>query len=261
MSAIILENDLLHYEVLGRGKPVFFLHSWFGSWRYWISAMQQTSLNYRAYALDMWGYGDSAKNQKYLYAQQVQMVLDFMDKLGIFRIALVGHGLGAFIAMEIARLHPDLIDRVLLIAYPFQKISINDPNREELLSELNAFFPDGIQQNENFQYEINKTDWNAVQFGFPNKEEIEVVASLQTIEPSCLFVHGRHDPIVTVPSSDTIERIPDKHHVIIFEQSAHYPMLDESSKFNRLLGDFLALENGESLKYLQLKEEWKRRVR
>jgi hypothetical protein len=38
-------------------------------------------------------------------------------------------------------------------------------------------------------------------------------------------------------------------------------MLDEPSKFNRLLSDFLALGSGEYPRQLQLKEEWKRRVR
>jgi hypothetical protein len=38
-------------------------------------------------------------------------------------------------------------------------------------------------------------------------------------------------------------------------------MLEEASKFNRLLGDFLALKSGEDLHNLELKEEWKRRVR
>jgi len=38
-------------------------------------------------------------------------------------------------------------------------------------------------------------------------------------------------------------------------------MLDEPSQFNRLMTDFLALSSGESPRQLQLKEEWKRRVR
>jgi hypothetical protein len=38
-------------------------------------------------------------------------------------------------------------------------------------------------------------------------------------------------------------------------------MIDESPKFNRLMTDFLALISGESPRQLQLKEEWKRRVR
>jgi len=45
------------------------------------------------------------------------------------------------------------------------------------------------------------------------------------------------------------------------ENSGHFPMLDESSSFNRLLTDFLTLGSGESPRQLQLKEEWKRRVR
>ena len=36
-------------------------------------------------------------------------------------------------------------------------------------------------------------------------------------------------------------------------------MLDEPTKYNRLLGDFLSLNSGESPRDLQLKDEWKRR--
>jgi hypothetical protein len=38
-------------------------------------------------------------------------------------------------------------------------------------------------------------------------------------------------------------------------------MMDDAGTFNRLLTDFLALESGLSPRELQLKEEWKRRVR
>jgi hypothetical protein len=48
---------------------------------------------------------------------------------------------------------------------------------------------------------------------------------------------------------------------IILDQTGHFPMLDDAPRFNRLLSDFLALESGESPRDLQLKDEWKRRVR
>ena len=64
MSAITIENDLVHYEVLGRGRPVIFIHGWLGSWRYWVPTMQQLSVKYRTYALDLWGFGDSGKDAK-----------------------------------------------------------------------------------------------------------------------------------------------------------------------------------------------------
>jgi hypothetical protein len=50
-------------------------------------------------------------------------------------------------------------------------------------------------------------------------------------------------------------------HAVALEQSAHFPMLDDPARFNRLLTDFLALESGESPRDLQMKEEWRRRVR
>jgi len=45
------------------------------------------------------------------------------------------------------------------------------------------------------------------------------------------------------------------------DASGHFPMIDETGKFNRLLTDFLALDSGVSPRELQLKEEWRRRVR
>jgi len=82
MSAITIENDLVHYEVLGRGRPVILIHGWLGSWRYWIPTMQQLSLKYRIYALDLWGFGDTQKDTKrYGFKSQVTLLYEFMDKM------------------------------------------------------------------------------------------------------------------------------------------------------------------------------------
>jgi hypothetical protein len=50
-------------------------------------------------------------------------------------------------------------------------------------------------------------------------------------------------------------------HSITLESSGHFPMLEETQVFNRLLVDFLALDSGASPQELEIKEEWKRRVR
>ena len=76
-----------------------------------------------------------------------------------------------------------------------------------------------------------------------------------------LCVYGQNDPAIGLPNPELLATLPEHSHAIIFDNSAHYPMLEESSKFNRLLVDFLALGAGESPRQLQVKEEWKRRVR
>lgn len=121
MSAIQIGDDLIHYEVLGRGRPVILLHSWIGSWRYWVPTMQHLQLKYRVYALDLYGYGDSGKNpQKYTLEHQAQLLADFTDHLGIEKTALVGHGLGAMVAVEYANQYRDRgrVPRMLVVSAP-----------------------------------------------------------------------------------------------------------------------------------------------
>ncbi|MCS6836743.1 MAG: alpha/beta hydrolase [Anaerolineae bacterium] len=119
MSAITIDGDLVHYEKLGRGRPIVLIHGWLGSWRYWIPLMQQLHLKYSVYALDLMGFGDSAKNpQRYSLARQVELLTLFLDQLGIPKTALIGHGLGGMVAAEFALKSPDKVARLLLSSMP-----------------------------------------------------------------------------------------------------------------------------------------------
>jgi pimeloyl-ACP methyl ester carboxylesterase len=89
MSAILLEGQIVHYEVLGRGRPIIFLHGWVGSWRYWIASMQVASTSFRAYGLDLWGFGESARDSmRYTIDQQTDLLSRFLDEMGIGKVAL-----------------------------------------------------------------------------------------------------------------------------------------------------------------------------
>ena len=119
MSAIVIDGDLIHYEKLGRGRPVILVHGWIGSWRYWVPLMQQLHLKYSVYTLDLLGYGDSAKNpERYSIASQVSMLADFMEQLGIPKAALIGHGIGAMVVADFALKYPDRAARLMLISAP-----------------------------------------------------------------------------------------------------------------------------------------------
>lgn len=119
MSAITVGGDIVHYEVLGRGRPVVLVHGWVGSWRYWIPMMQQLHLKYRVYALDLFGFGDSAKNpEKYTIEHQINLLSEFMSQLGLTKAALIGHGLGAQVVAEFASQNRDMVPRLLISSAP-----------------------------------------------------------------------------------------------------------------------------------------------
>lgn len=262
MSAVILQDEIVHYEVLGRGRPLFFLHGWVGSWRYWVPAMQAASISYRAYAIDLWGFGDTAKNpEKYGIPQQVNLVHEFCEKLGIGKIAMIGHGLGAIVTLNFAVQHPDSVDRMMITGFPLAGSTINPRLGTVSLTELEEWLLGRLPSAQATRAEAQKADQQAIPASLENPEFYNWASLSRGITSPCLFVHGANDPVVAPPEGDDPGYISELAHLISFDESGHFPMLDETSKFNRLMADFLALPTGESPRQLQLKEEWKRRVR
>ena len=106
-----------------------------------------------------------------------------------------------------------------------------------------------------------KTDAQAITTSLIGLSVTEVKEASARLDTSCLLVSGQNDQAVALPDLDNIFGLPEQTHAITFDQSGHFPMLDEGSKFIRLLISFLSLPAGDSPRQLQLKEEWKRRVR
>ena len=262
MSAVILQNEIVHYEVLGRGRPIIFLHGWVGSWRYWIPAMQAASISFRTYALDLWGFGDSAKNP-YYYAieNQTELLDQFLQEMGIGKIALVGHGLGAVIALLYTAKYPRFVDRLMTVCLPNDQSSINPRLTSTSPLELAGWLLDRSTSIDSVFVEAPKADQKAIQSSITGLQQVSLEELALNLSKPCLMVYGQGDPAVTMPPVEKSIFLPEHIHQIIFEQSGHFPMLDETSKFNRLLADFLSLSSGDSPRQLQLKEEWKRRVR
>lgn len=262
MSAIILDGDIVHYEVLGRGRPVIFLHGWVGSWRYWIPSMQATSTSYRAYALDLWGFGDTAKSPgRYSLESQTDLLDHFLTEMGIAKVALVGHGLGAVVALLYAKKLSFVVDRVMVVGLPVKKENLNERLQNESPTELATWLLAQDPAMEAARAEAPKADTQAIKTSLDNLQELDLPELTRMATTATLLVHGQNDPAVLPALEEVNGSLPSNAHHIVFEESAHFPMLDQPSKFNRLLTDFLALESGESPRQLQLKEEWKRRVR
>jgi len=262
MSVVLIDQQVVHYEVLGRGRPIIFLHGWVGSWRYWIPVMQAASISFRAYALDFWGFGDSAKYPpNYRLDRQIQLIDGFLYEMGVGRVALVGHGLGAAAAAQYAIQHPDIVDRVMAISCPMNEAGINSRLRSSPPSELADWLLVKSPLTEPVRVDAPKADVQAISASITGLSAQEMQDAFTRITTSCLLVNGQNDQAISLPDPDKVVGLPYQTHAIVFDQSGHFPMLDEGSKFNRLLVDFLGLASGESPRQLQLKEEWKRRVR
>ena len=260
MSAILLDSSIVHYEVLGRGRPVIFLHGWVGSWRYWISAMQVTSTSYRAYALDLWGFGDTTHNAlNYSLDQQANLLDRFLNEMGIGKIALVGHGLGALVGMTFAARFPQSVDRMMAISCPLDYQAVNARLRTGTPAELSEWLSSRTPEATTALSDASKADAKAIADSLAGLQANNVFNSFRPLNIPCLLVYGDKDPAIVIPDGEY--SLSTMTHQVELESSGHFPMIDETTRFNRLLTDFLALDSGSSPRDLQMKEEWRRRVR
>lgn len=260
MSAILLDGSIVHYEVLGRGRPVIFLHGWVGSWKYWIASMQVTSTSYRAYALDLWGFGDTAHSVLNYSLEQQSTLLDrFLNEMGIGKIALVGHGLGALVGMKFANRFPQSVDRVMAVSCPLHIDAANARLRTGTPQELADWLSSRTPESTTALSDAPKADGQAITASMVGLQADNLYGSFRGLNIPCLLVYGERDQAVLSP--DESFPLASMTHPVFLDGSGHFPMIDETIRFNRLLTDFLALDSGVSPSELQMKEEWKRRVR
>ncbi len=288
MSAVAIDNDLVHYEVLGRGRPVILVHGWLGSWRYWISTMQQLSIKFRTYALDLWGFGDSSKfeageRDRYSLDAQVALLDRFIQQLGIPKAAFIGHGLGAAVVLRYSAQHPGIAPRVVAISPPVQGEWLSDKLVGSAQNaELVNLIPKNLSDMDTLETEVAKADVYAI---------IKSALSIRADDPGngvnafdlrsdikglldgssnmCMMLHGAQDPLVRLPEGEAFDAVLSEYELvthprflrIVLDESSHFPMLDEASKFNRLLNEFLGVRTSEELQSLQPKEQWRRRMR
>ncbi|NOH01613.1 MAG: alpha/beta hydrolase [Chloroflexi bacterium] len=262
MSAIILDGSMVHYEALGRGRPIIFLHGWVGSWKYWINAMQVASTSFRAYALDLYGFGDTIRDpMRYSLEKQAELVHGFLEEMGIGKVAIVGHDLGALVGFNFIKKWHTSVDRMMVINCPMEYDAINARMRTAPATELAEWLTGRAPESMSALADASKVDPKAVAASLENLQADNLFPNIRNLGVPCLFVYGMNDPAVTLPAQERVDALPMHMHQINLEGTGHFPMLDNPPQFNRLLTDFLALDSGVSPKELQLKEEWKRRVR
>jgi pimeloyl-ACP methyl ester carboxylesterase len=264
MSVIIIENGLVHYEALGRGKPLVLIHGWVGSWRYWVPAMDDLSDRYRTYALDLWGFGDSDRRRDgYSLPGYVSLVRQFMDELGLWAAPLIGHALGGVVALGLAALAPERVEQVVAVSLPVNGSTIGrsltgfSGNSRDIAARILGRRQSGTYTE--VQLEADKADAAAITSSVQAVLRVDLRETLQRVRAPTLLIYGQDDPLISAPAEEWQARLDDNVHTVLLEHSRHFPMLDEANKFNRVLRGFL--ETGGDFSALEIKDEWRRRWR
>lgn len=255
MSVVVINNQVIHYEVFGRGKPVLFLHGWLGSWRYWYSTIQFVGQYFRTYSFDFFGFGDSRRNTTPESIQNYsEQVIQFLNKMGIERVSLVGHSMGGMVGLNTAINHPERIERVVTVGAPIQGTSLSwllkltdislfaeaFARWSWLRGNLFRFFLTESREAEVHEI-INdslKSSANTLRSAVHSMMRTDLRPHLARLQIPALIIHGKRDDIVDPRQVHLFATVPGAE-VVVMENSRHFPFLDEPERFNEILIRFL----------------------
>ncbi|MEP7355849.1 MAG: alpha/beta hydrolase [Anaerolineales bacterium] len=116
-QTVVVNGLESHYLVGGSGPDVIFVHGWASSARMWGGVLATLSHQFRCWALDLPGCGQTEKPAPRWYSipHFTAHVQEFARLMGITPLRLVGHSMGGMIVLDLAGRFPDSVARVAAI--------------------------------------------------------------------------------------------------------------------------------------------------
>ena len=108
MSAIILDGSMVHYEALGRGRPIVFLHGFPHRRTLWAPQLGALVDRARCIAPDFRGFGESNGGAPYSMDRYADDTVELLDELRIERAVVCGLSMGGYVAFALWRRHAAL---------------------------------------------------------------------------------------------------------------------------------------------------------
>jgi esterase len=105
----------LHCEELGQGPPLIILHGLFGALDNWHTISRRLGERFRVFTVDQRNHGRSPHSPEMNYRVMAQDVLELMHRLHLSSASVLGHSMGGKTAMQFALLHPDQVDKLVVV--------------------------------------------------------------------------------------------------------------------------------------------------
>ncbi len=229
----------MYYETYGKGEPLILLHGGYGSSEMMGGMIEAFSKKYKVIAVDSRSQGRTTDSdeKELTYAQMALDVNGFMDKLQIKKAKFVGWSDGGDIALELALIHPEKINKAVIMGANFTgevsgvfigvdttwKMDPNDPlfakTKKELAKYISTYERMAPDKSKIASAKKKATD-NAY-----NNPKI-TLSQLNSIQVPFLVMAGDHD-MFTIEHTITLYKnlpqaslyiVPDATHISPWEE-------------------------------------------
>ena len=218
------------------------------------------SAGYRAVAWDMPGYGYSAPIEPYTFKGLAESCIGLIDALECGPAALVGHGMGAMVALEVAVRRPALVRQLVLCAggpaLDAQSAADWTAPRLQSLEQVAAggmerlaqtlvprfigtgALPEGVRLASHALSQVYAGAYRRALEALPTFDRN--AAALAQLHVPTLLVSGGQDRCTPPAALEALAQVmPDAEHLSL-PHVGHWPQLEDPDRFDGALLDFLA---------------------
>ncbi|WP_276500490.1 alpha/beta fold hydrolase [Terrimonas pollutisoli] len=257
---IIVRDKKVFYRLFGKGQPVLLIHGFGEQGDVWQCQVDFLKDEFLLIVPDLPGSGRSDMVEDMSMeglAEIVKLIID-AEALGL-PLVMIGHSMGGYITLAFAKKFPEYLKAFGL----FHSTAYADSEEKKATRKKGIEF---INKNGAFTF-LQSTTPNLFS-AFTKEQRPELIDEfirglnnfsapalvsyyeammdrqdttdlLKTTSLPVLFVIGEHDNAIPFQDSLTLTHLPEKSYIHILHQSGHMGMLEETTKSNTILKEFL----------------------
>jgi pimeloyl-ACP methyl ester carboxylesterase len=256
-------HDLsIHYEIKGNGKPIIILHGMGNNSQSWKKQLAGLSENHTVIAWDAPGYGKSSdpKEEFTEFSQFADILKGFIESLKYKSVTLLGHSMGAAIALDFCYRFPEMVDRLIIsdatrgaaalsveenqkkLTARLNNINTLDPREiaTQRVKELLAPNPDPEvkKEAERIMSQVRPMGYSSVAYSLFHLDQMNLLASITT---RSLVICGELDKVTPVSEAEIFHNQLKNSELVIIPSTGHLCYQEDPNSFNRIVMDFLTL--------------------
>src|ERR1051326_1759190 len=268
---IVINSLLISYNNFGVNEQrpaLLFLHGWRSSKEVWQGIVGRlisspADQNYNIYTLDLPGFGASqAPSSLFGVGDYAQVVKEFIEKLGLKDVILIGHSFGGRVGIKLAAMTAEKrsnlaadestsplkgekgnISKLVLVDSAGFAMNESKKNIYGSLAKIaKPFFSPKFMQplRKKIYKQIGAEDYLAtpqLQATFVKVTAEDLSPDLKKIVCPTLIVFGQNDTDTPVEFGEKMEQLITTSNLVVIKDAGHFSFLDKPDEFLKQLQD------------------------
>ncbi|MBK9927852.1 MAG: alpha/beta hydrolase [Anaerolineales bacterium] len=245
MNKILINGIELAYIREGKGTPLVLLHGYPFDHHVWDDVVPLLKDSFDLIVPDLRGFGESTTvNTPYTVDDFASDIAGLLDQLGIKKTAIAGHSMGGYIALAFARLYPERMSGLGLVA---TQVLADPPDRKEgrykSAAEVAEKGINGVVETMAPKFTPNEQLQGFARKSMQAQQPTAYIGALKamaerqdstpllaSMKYPVVVVHGDADVLIPIERAREVKVALPEAHLVEITGAGHMPMMEDSKK-------------------------------